>query len=64
VLQASRDGVALHDDEGRERLDLEMLEEVGALLLGDAHHLERPVVPAPLQHLREEALDASTMPRQ
>jgi hypothetical protein len=41
-----------------------MLEEVRALLLGYVDHLERPVVPPPLQHLCEEPFDASTMPRE
>jgi L-threonylcarbamoyladenylate synthase len=43
---------------------VEVLEQVGAVLLRDAHHLERSVVAPPLQHLREEPLDTSTMPGQ
>ena len=51
-------------DERRDGLDLEALQQVGALLLRDADDLERAVVAPALQHLREEALDTPTMARQ
>jgi hypothetical protein len=60
-LEAPRDGTPLHDDQGRHRLDLEVLQQVRALLLRDADDLERPVVAPSLQHLGKEPLHTSTM---
>src|SRR6476660_1490956 len=60
-LEPGRDGLLLDDDEGGNRLDLEPLVQVRPLLLRYQHDVERAVVAAPLQHLREEALNAPTM---
>jgi predicted oxidoreductase len=54
ALEAGADDLVLDDDEGRHRVDPKALDEVGALLLVDAVELERAVVPAALEHLREE----------
>ena len=60
-LQAPRDTPPVDDDEGRHRLDLEVLEQIRALFLGDMDDVERAVVPAPLQYLGEKPFDAPTM---
>ena len=60
-LEAPGDPAAVDDDERRHRLDLEVLEQIRALFLGDMDDVERPVVPSPLQNLSEEPLDAPTM---
>ena len=62
ALQSRCDRAILDDDQRRHRLDLEMLQQVRPLLLGDTHELERPVIPPPLKNLREEALNTPTMP--
>src|SRR6266536_2238351 len=62
LFQTTGDRVSLHDKQGRDGTDLEAREQIRALLLGDVHDLERPVVPAALQHLREKALDAAALP--
>src|SRR3954451_10883514 len=59
LLEPGADDLVLDDDERRHRLDLEPLYEVRPLLLVDAVELERSVIPAPLQHLGKEALDAA-----
>src|SRR5947208_906340 len=61
ALEASRDGSALHDDQRGDGLDLEAFEQVGPLLLGDPDDVERPVIPAALENLRQESLDSSAM---
>jgi len=42
-------------------LDLEVLEQIRAILLGDVNDTERAVVAPSLQYLREETLDTPTM---
>src|SRR5262245_35288094 len=61
LLEAACDGAALDDDQRRHGLDAEPLQQVRALLLRDPHDMERAMVPAALQHLRQEALDPPTM---
>ena len=63
AFQAGADDLVLDDDERRKRLDREALEQVGSRILLDAVELERLVVAAPLEHLREESLDTSTVAR-
>jgi hypothetical protein len=53
----------LDDDQCGERFDLESLEQVGTLLAGNAIELERSVVAATLQNLRQKTLRASTRAR-
>src|SRR5215212_10456637 len=60
-LEPPRHCLALDDDQRRHRLDPEVLEEIRTLFLGHADDLERPVVAATLENLREEPLDTPTM---
>src|SRR3954452_24419961 len=59
--EAAGDRTPLHDDQGRQRLDLEVLQQVRAFFLRNADVLERPVVAPSLQHLGKEPLYTSTM---
>src|SRR5579862_1523429 len=52
----------LHDADRREILDAELLREVRPFVDRHPHELERVVVAAALQHLRDEALDAPATP--
>src|SRR3954449_6035002 len=63
-FEAAGDCASFDDDECGHRVDLEVLEQVRTVLLGDAHELERPMVAPSLQDLREKALDTPAMPGQ
>jgi hypothetical protein len=62
-LEPSADRVPFHDDERRQHTDREPLDQIGAFLLGDVKHLERSVIPSPLQHLGQEALHTAAVTR-
>src|SRR5207302_1155070 len=51
------------DDERRDRLDLEPLDQFGVGVGVDAQELEGVVIGPPLQNLREETLDATAASR-
>jgi len=51
------------DDERRDRLDLELLDQLGVVVGIDANELESVVIGAPLENLCEEPLDATAAPR-
>src|SRR3954471_18836189 len=69
LLAASRsDDPHLHapvvdDADRRQLVDTEMIDQLGMTFRAHAHELERLVVVAPLQHLREERLDTATRAR-
>ena len=63
LVEPRAHGAFLNDDECREVLDAEALDQLGMLILVDEDDAERGVVPASLQHLREESLHAAALAR-
>src|SRR5205823_4266471 len=62
-LEPAGHGRSLDDHERRHLRDLEAFEQIRSFLLCDAHHLERPVISASLQHLGQEAIHPAALPR-
>jgi hypothetical protein len=60
-LQARSDLPSLDDDERRQLVDGEALDEIRPFFARDAVQPERAVVPAALQDLSEEALDSPAL---
>jgi hypothetical protein len=56
------DAAVVDDEQGRQRLDPEPLDQVGTLAGVDPGDLERVVVSSPLKHLRKEASARRLLP--
>src|SRR4051812_29904664 len=61
--EPAADTVAVHDHQRRHLVDAEAVHELGVLFHLDPVYPERVVVPAPLEHLGEVAVDAPRLPR-